>query len=301
MSRYRLGLPHLPDLPIVDGDNFLDGDQSAIVEVEHRHTRCFDSRHNVLSPQRVKALANYVVEGVRCGGSQTVVFVSPRAEAKMDTEGEGSRKKKYDASKASGGDKDIDSEVTGKQSRKSTARDVVADGQVPVAASGGGSASGSTGPLGKTPRQAEAKPASASQRSGRSVTSESTTTSVAQGEAALELTAQLIGWTRHKKVAEIKNALANGADVNIQDVVGNTPLIVACQNGHSSLCQYFMEHGADPNLGNKKGNTALHFCFAFGFEDIANFLIANGADEYATNAEGLTCYEGLTKSDLDKF
>jgi hypothetical protein len=116
---------------------------------------------------------------------------------------------------------------------------------------------------------------------------------------APELTAQLIGWTRHKKVPEIKHALANGADVNIKDVAGNTPLIVACQNGHSSLCQYLVEQGANLNAANRKGNTALHYCFAFGFEDIANYLISQGADEYATNAEGLTCYEGLTRSDLD--
>lgn len=110
---------------------------------------------------------------------------------------------------------------------------------------------------------------------------------------------QLISWSRHKKLHELTNALIRGANVNYQDSAGNTALIVACQNGHSSVSQLLVRYGANLNLANNKGNTALHYCFNYGYEDIGNYLIKQGADEFQTNKEGLTCYEGLTKSDLD--
>lgn len=61
------------------------------------------------------------------------------------------------------------------------------------------------------------------------------------------------------------------------------------------LCAY----GADLNATNLKGNTALHYSFNYGYDDIGLYLIESGADEFQTNHEGLTCYEGLTHSDLD--
>jgi ankyrin repeat protein len=113
----------------------------------------------------------------------------------------------------------------------------------------------------------------------------------------------LISWSRHKKLAELEAALAMGpqVEVNVRDAAGNTPLIVACQNGHAAVAQLLVRHHADVRCANKKGNTALHFCFAYGFEELGEYLILQGADEYAQNAEGLTCYEGLTRSDLDKL
>ena len=85
----------------------------------------------------------------------------------------------------------------------------------------------------------------------------------------------------------------------MRDDFGNTPLIVACQNGHSSVCHLLVEHGANLRLSNDKGNTALHYCFAYHFEDLGKFLISQGADEYAVNTDGLTCYEGLSLADVE--
>jgi hypothetical protein len=115
--------------------------------------------------------------------------------------------------------------------------------------------------------------------------------------------AQLFSWCRHKKVSELAAHLESSseaaADVFAQDLAGNTPLIVACQNGHLQLVKVLLAHGADLNARNHKGNSALHYCFNYGYEEIGNYLIGCGADEFQTNAEGLTCYEGLTHSDLE--
>ena len=119
----------------------------------------------------------------------------------------------------------------------------------------------------------------------------------------VELGDQLISWCRHRKLPEIVYLLSKGnsyVDINkICDSNGNTPLIVACQNGHLNVVKMLVDSGADMNQINKKGNTPLHYSFAYGFDEIGHYLISLGADEYAVNYEGLTCYEGLSQADLD--
>lgn len=117
-----------------------------------------------------------------------------------------------------------------------------------------------------------------------------------------QLHESLLSWCRHKKLPEIHHALRlPHVDINTRDSFGNTPLLVACQNGHVSVCQALVESGASVTVCNNKGNTVLHYCFAYGFRDMGNYLIENGANEYAVNSEGLTCYEGLSLSDLERL
>lgn len=104
---------------------------------------------------------------------------------------------------------------------------------------------------------------------------------------------------RHKNIPELMRLISNGIDVNAQDSAGNTPLIVGCQNGHMIVCRVLVQHGASVTSCNNNGNTALHYCFNYGYDDIGKYLISCGADEFHVNGEGLTCYEGLTHSDLD--
>jgi ankyrin repeat protein len=53
-----------------------------------------------------------------------------------------------------------------------------------------------------------------------------------------------------------------------------------------------LRKGADINVKNLKGNTPLHFCFQFGYGDsLGEYLISKGADATARNRAGYTCYE----------
>ena len=43
----------------------------------------------------------------------------------------------------------------------------------------------------------------------------------------------------------------------------------------------------------------LHYCFAYHNEKLGDYFVSKGADDSIQNAEGLTCYEGLSREDLD--
>ena len=84
-----------------------------------------------------------------------------------------------------------------------------------------------------------------------------------------------------------------GLSVDVRDKFGNTPLLVACQNGHGRLAKMCVRYGADVNAANAKKNTALHFAVQYGFDALGDFLVEKGASRDARNDEGRTPYEGL--------
>lgn len=60
-----------------------------------------------------------------------------------------------------------------------------------------------------------------------------------------------------KKVAPVVEVLLEaGADPNLADLAGNTPLMAAAQLGDVSLVQRLLDAGADPGLRNAQGETA---------------------------------------------
>ena len=73
---------------------------------------------------------------------------------------------------------------------------------------------------------------------------------------------------------------------------------MACQNGLKNGAKMVLRYGADLNLKNYSGNTPLHYCFKYGHNGLGAYLIKKGADDTATNAEGLTVYEGLSSRDV---
>jgi ankyrin repeat protein len=55
----------------------------------------------------------------------------------------------------------------------------------------------------------------------------------------------------------VKSIISNGADINIQNNEGNTPLHLRILQGNLFLAEYLIENHADFNLANKDGKTAL--------------------------------------------
>eukprot|EP00762_Andalucia_godoyi_P000109 ANDGO_02400.mRNA.1 Ankyrin repeat and KH domain-containing protein mask len=87
-------------------------------------------------------------------------------------------------------------------------------------------------------------------------------------------------------------------DVECCDHLGNTGLLIACQNGHLEIAKVLLQHGADCDMRNNAGNTALHFSFAFAHMSLAEYLLSAGASEHIRNSFGLSCREGLNPNRL---
>ena len=101
----------------------------------------------------------------------------------------------------------------------------------------------------------------------------------------------LFSYARHGRYGELKQLIMKGVPLDARDEMGNTSLIVACQNGQGRCVKLLVRSGADPNLQNKRGNTALHFSVHFRFDAVSDFLQRHGAATNIQNYDGQTCYE----------
>ncbi|UYV77857.1 hypothetical protein LAZ67_15002600 [Cordylochernes scorpioides] len=72
--------------------------------------------------------------------------------------------------------------------------------------------------------------------------------------------------------------LRNGASINIQDSVGDTPLIAALLMGNLEMIMFLLSRGADPNIMDYDDGFPLHTAIAFGNRKAVELLIFGGAD-----------------------
>ncbi|MDO5463390.1 MAG: ankyrin repeat domain-containing protein [Akkermansia sp.] len=77
---------------------------------------------------------------------------------------------------------------------------------------------------------------------------------------------------------QVRRLLKNGADVN-----EGAPIIGAAEEEHCDIVRMLIAAGADVNAQNIVGNTALHYAALWGNTDIAEQLLAAGADANIAN------------------
>ena len=79
-------------------------------------------------------------------------------------------------------------------------------------------------------------------------------------------------------VEGLKAALAKGADANVRDAKGWTPLMLAADKGKSLLIPPLLEAGADPDLRLADGATAMFIAAVHGHSESVAALMEAGAD-----------------------
>ena len=69
-----------------------------------------------------------------------------------------------------------------------------------------------------------------------------------------------------------------GADMEMADGGGWTPLIMASNSGHLEMVRYLLEQGADRDKADISGRTSLHRSAVDGHLEVAKLLMVYGAD-----------------------
>ncbi|EFY91649.1 Ankyrin [Metarhizium acridum CQMa 102] len=83
----------------------------------------------------------------------------------------------------------------------------------------------------------------------------------------------------------LKLLLDFGADPNLKDATGSTPLLLAAGAGHIKALGALLDHNADPNINDTGGSTALHRAAQSGCVACMNLLVKKGANMNAVKLD----------------
>jgi len=81
----------------------------------------------------------------------------------------------------------------------------------------------------------------------------------------------------YKNIKEVRRHLNEGANVNLKDKKGQTPLHHAAESGYTEGAQTLIERGARVNARDKAGRTPLHLAAEIGYTPTVDLLITKGA------------------------
>ena len=95
-----------------------------------------------------------------------------------------------------------------------------------------------------------------------------------------------VAGNQHPEIA--KFLIKAGADLNLQDEVGDTALMYASNAGSTDMVKLLLKGGADINILNGAKNNALHFASLYGHLDIVKILIDAGINIDNQDEDGRT-------------
>jgi ankyrin repeat protein len=96
----------------------------------------------------------------------------------------------------------------------------------------------------------------------------------------------------HKKKSVVEVLVANGANVRHAGTWGYTPLHQAARNDDPDTAKLLLEHGADPNAMDPRGDTPLD---AASSAPVADVLLTHGARVSAVAADGTTLLQAVDR------
>ena len=89
-------------------------------------------------------------------------------------------------------------------------------------------------------------------------------------------------------INEVNDMIANGANIDMTNNDGKTPLSIASQNGHLEIVEVLIASGGLVNKADNEGETPLHIASQNGDLEIVKALIANKANFLYKNNDGET-------------
>ncbi|MFN2394678.1 MAG: ankyrin repeat domain-containing protein [Bacteroidales bacterium] len=87
---------------------------------------------------------------------------------------------------------------------------------------------------------------------------------------------------------QTKELIGQGADINVSDYYGSTPLILAATGGDDDIASYLIENGANVNAADIYGMTALAYAVFFNNQKIVSFLLPEVDDVDQQDNQGFT-------------
>ena len=107
-------------------------------------------------------------------------------------------------------------------------------------------------------------------------------------EYKMSINDKLLDAAKSGDIDTVKQCLCDGANVNVKENDGWTPLIYASWNGHTDVAKLLLENDADVNAKDSAGRTPLMCTTWHGHIEVAKVLIDNGANINAKNIHGWT-------------
>ncbi|WP_341816915.1 ankyrin repeat domain-containing protein [Wolbachia endosymbiont (group A) of Agelastica alni] len=103
-----------------------------------------------------------------------------------------------------------------------------------------------------------------------------------------EYNRSLLNAVKKRDISEITDLLNRGADVNVKNNRGDTPLHLVARNGHLEVVEKLIENGANVNEKDIHGETPLHRAAEKGRLEVVEKLIENGANVNEKDIHGET-------------
>jgi ankyrin repeat protein len=103
------------------------------------------------------------------------------------------------------------------------------------------------------------------------------------------------------EIAEARRLLAEGAQINVRDKNGRTPLMLATRRNNVDLARLLIQEGADVNAKDLLQDTPFLYAGAEGLTEILKLTLSAGADLVSTNRFGGTalipaCHHGRVEA-----
>ncbi|WP_265021563.1 ankyrin repeat domain-containing protein [Wolbachia endosymbiont (group A) of Icerya purchasi] len=107
----------------------------------------------------------------------------------------------------------------------------------------------------------------------------------------LDLDKELLISTEKGDLEKVRDGIRQGANVNVQDGQGWTPVFWAIQKNNFNIVELLLDNNADIKVKDNEGWTPIHWAVQLGSLDVVKRLVERGADVNALTADVRTPYD----------